>query len=220
MKLFWILHKDLLTESRSWQVWPAMLVLALVVGFLFRATGTSPGEGLQAAARQFWLATFFAGMLALNRTFEAEQECDCWGALVLYPASPRAIFGAKLLGNALALAAIQCVLVLLFGLMHPVPIFRWPGHVAMILILGNLGIASVGTIVAALSATSRHGPGLLAVLALPLVAPLLLVAIESTRLLLGGAIDRNWWDGAMLLATFSVAFCALGMTLSPFLFEE
>lgn len=221
MKLYWIVHKDLVTEWRSGQAWPAMLVLALVVGFLFVLQSDSPAEeGLSDAARQIWLATYFAGVVALNRSFDVEQEGDCWGGLLLYPVSPSAIYAGKLAGNVLALGVVQLVLAVFFGLVHGPSFFRYPLHLMAVFSLGNLGMASVGTVIASLSIEGHRGTGLVGVLVLPLVAPVLLVASESTRLLLSGSIDGTWWDGFALLAAFAAAFCTIGFALSCLLFEE
>lgn len=221
MKLFWIVHKDLVSEYRSWQVWPAMLVLALVVSFflVLQSESTSP-DGFPNTAQQIWLATYFAGILVLHRSFEAEQEDDCWGALLLYPVSPATIFAGKLLGNVMAIGAVQGVLVLFFGLVEGTPFLRSPWKVLVVLFLGNLAMVSIGTVVASLSAAARHGQGLVAVIVLPLVLPLLLVASETTRLSLDGSGEQTWWEGIMLLTTFAVAFCSIGFAASGLLFEE
>lgn len=220
-KLWWMIHKDLVSEYRARRVWPGMLLFGMVVALVF-------GIQMDVAADQkrrmvgslLWLATFFAGMLAVDRSFASEREEGCWEGLLLYPISPSAIFLGKLAVNVVALAALQAVLIPLFVVLSDVPLLAHPGAMLLVALLGNLGIAALGTLLSALAAGIRHSGNLLALLALPMAVPVVLASAEATRLMTQGDFGAEWWRWVQLLGAFAVIFVTAGVLLFDFLVED
>ena len=60
--------------------------------------------------------------------------------------SPSAVYLAKLAVNVVWLAALQCVLIPLFVVLTDVPLLSRPWAMLLVALLGNLGIASAGTL--------------------------------------------------------------------------
>ena len=219
--LWWIFHKDLITEFRARRVWPTMFVMGVVVGLVFSMQmDLLPHQKQRMVGGLLWLAIFFAGMTAIDRSFAAEREDGCWDGLKLYPVSPAIVYLAKLLANAVALGALQCLLIPLFFLLSDLPLWEHPGQLLLIAALGNLGIASIGTLLSALAASMGKGGSLLALMILPLVIPVVLAAAESTRLLASGPIDPSWWRWVQLLGVFAVVFVTAGMILFEHAIED
>lgn len=220
-KLWWMMHKDLASEWRARRVWPAMLLLGIVVALMFAVQmGLSPEQKQQTVGSLLWLAIFFAGMLAMDRSFAAEREDGCWEVLLSYPVSPTAVYFAKLAVNAIALAAIQCVLIPLFVALSDVPLLDRPWAMLAVAVLGNLGIAAVGTLLSGLAAGIRHGANLSVLLVLPLVIPVVLGAAEATRLGMEETLDAAWWRWCQLLGAFAVVFTTAGAVLFDFVVED
>ena len=160
-----------------------MLLLGVVVAMVFGIQVQLPAEQKrQMAGSLLWLAIFFAGMLALDRSFAAEREDGCWEGLLLYPLAPATIYLAKLAVNVVCLAVLELLLVPLFVVLADVPLLAHPWAMLLVALLGNLGIAAVGTLLGALTAGLRHGSSLSALLILPMVVPVVLAAAEATRL--------------------------------------
>ncbi|MDX1530337.1 MAG: heme exporter protein CcmB [Rhodothermales bacterium] len=171
--------KDLRLELRTRYAVNALLLFVasslLLVVFAVGGTGVSP----EVAAALLWTVIVFAAAVGLGRAFVAEEER---GTVLLLRMHLRGsmVYGGKLLFNVLlvgvmnALAAVGFVVVL--GLSVAAP-----GLLALTLVLGALGLAGATTLLSALIArTSSRGP-LLAVLAFPLLVPLLLSAVRVTR---------------------------------------
>jgi len=115
--------------------------------------------------------------------------------------------------SVVALAALEGVLIPLFVVLSDVPLFDRPGAMLLAALLGNLGIAAVGTLLSALAAGLRQGSGLLLVLVLPLAIPVVLAAAEATRLMLDGDLGPAWWRWIGLLGVFAVVFVTVGLLL-------
>ncbi|MGO8751066.1 MAG: heme exporter protein CcmB [Thermoguttaceae bacterium] len=220
-KLWWMVHKDLASEWRARRVWPAMLLFGAVVALVFSVQmDLLPDQRAKIAGGLLWLAIFFAGMPAIDRSLASERDEGCWDALRLYPMPSTLIYLAKLLTNIMALAALECFIVPLFIVLCGVSLDAHPWHVVFIAALGNFGISAVGTLVSALVAGMRQGGGLLALVVLPLSVPVVLAAAEATRLLLEGDPGPEWWRWIQLLATFAVVFITAGVTLFDFAIED
>jgi heme exporter protein B len=87
-------------------------------------------------------------------------------------------------------------------------------------VLGNLGIAAVGTLLSAVANTGRQSSYLLPLLVLPTVIPLVLGAAEATRLAVDRDFGPNWWRWVQLLAAFAIVFITAGIVLFEYAVEE
>lgn len=220
-KLWWIIQKDLLSEYRAARVWPTMLLFGIVVAVVFSAQADwLSSEKGRVVGSLLWLATFFAGMSAIDRSFALEREEGCWEGLLSYPVSPAAVFWAKLTVNVLAIGALQCVLIPLFVVLCDVPLLRHPVAMAAVALLGNVGISAVGTLLSALASGLRNAGSLLVLLVLPLAVPVVLAASEATRLMLADDLGAEWWRWVQLLGAFAVIFVTAGTVLFDFVVEE
>jgi len=219
--LWWLIHKDLTRELRAQHVWPGMVLLGLVLVFLLATQlDLAVEEKARVAGGLLWLAIFFAGTLACERSFTSERDAGCWQALRMYPIAPSVLFLAKLAVNLVALVALELVLVPVFVVLSDVPLASRPGPLMLIAALGNVGFAAAGTILSGLTAGLRHRGGLLAILLLPLIIPVVFGSAEATRLLLAGRIDSQWWLWIQLLAVFATLFTVLGALVFEFVVEE
>jgi heme exporter protein B len=220
-KLWWMIRKDLLSEWRARRAWPSMLLFGTVVAVIFSVQiDPLPEYKAQIAGSLLWLAIFFAGMPAIDRSFAAEREEGCGQSLSLYPISCTAIYFAKLGVNVIALAALQAVLIPLFIMLCDAPLAMHPGAMLLVAALGNVGIASVGTLLSALTSGTRHSGSMLAVIALPLAIPVLLAAAKATQCLGASQIDADCWRWVQLLGVFAGLFTAAGALLFDFVMED
>ena len=220
-QIWWMIRKDLLSEWRSRQAWPAMILLGIVVAVVFSMQMDLPCEyKRQMAASLLWVAIFLAAAIGLDRSFALDREDGCWQALRLYPVSPSSVYLAKLAVNIVWLAALQGVLIPLFVVLADVPLLSRFWAMVLVALLGNIGIASAGTLLSALATRVHKGTSLTVLLALPMAIPVVLAAAEATQLLTKDQLDRSWWDWNALLATFAAIFIVAGMVLMDFVAEE
>jgi len=219
--VWWIIHKDLLSEYRARRAWPAMVLMGVLVALVFSLQmDLLPDQKQQIAGGLVWLAIFFAGTVAMDRSFAAERDDGCWDALTICPVDPAAIFLAKFVANAIALAALEAILIPLFTILSGAGFANHPWAMLLVAVLGNLGIAAVGTLLSALSAGIRHGTSLLVLLLLPLATPVVLAAAEATRLICEESLDPQFWRWVQLLAGFAVVFVTAGTVLFGYVVED
>jgi len=218
-RIVWlVLRKDFTVEVRSLEIAYTMLFFAvscvLIFAFALVQEGRAPEGG---AAGILWIAIAFAGTLALGRTFERERQSETLRALLLAPAARPAIYVGKLLGIVALLIGAEMILVPLVALLFQAPLLARPGWLAIILVLGTLGFAAVGTLFAAMLVRARSRDVLLPVLLYPITVPVIIAGVRATAALLQPEVDASiigFWIA--LLACFDVVFVTLALwTFEP-----
>ncbi|MGH7317835.1 MAG: heme exporter protein CcmB, partial [Candidatus Rokuibacteriota bacterium] len=145
-----MLWKDLLIERRAKEHANALLFFCLLLLFLFQFALGPDRERLAAAVPGLlWLGFILAGLLGLGRSFLTERENDCWEGLRLTPGDKSAIYLGKLAGNCVLMALVEIILIVLFGVFYSVDFWTPAAPLALVLALGTLGLAAVGTLFAA-----------------------------------------------------------------------
>jgi heme exporter protein B len=215
-----ILWKDVLTERRSKESLNALLFFALLLLFLFQFALGPDRERLRAAAPGLlWLGFTLAGLLGLGRSFMTERENDCWEGLRLTPGDKSAIYLGKLLGNVILMAAVETLLLVLFGFFYDVDLWPGLGPLIVVLVLGTVGLAAVGTLFAAMTAQLRARELLFPVLLLPAQIPVLLATVSATQAALTGQplADVSHW--LKLLAVADLVYVVIGLLTFEFILD-
>lgn len=215
-----VLGKELRLELRTKQLLAATLVFALIVIVFFSyAFDPTPAESKRYGPGLLWIAFLFAGSLMLHPSFAREQAGDTIDALRLSPISSFSILLGKMAANFVFLAAVEVILVPVFSVLYDVPLAGILGRLILVLGLGTMGLVIAGTVFAAISAHARMRELMLPLLLLPVLAPLLVAAVQATSALLANppALDRAW---VAFLAAFDVIFMTASWLVSDFLLEE
>jgi len=216
-----VVWKDLLVERRSKETLNALAFFSLLLLFVFQFALGPDRERLAAALPGLlWLGFVLAGLLGLGRTFVLERENDCWEGLILAPGDKSAIYVGKLAANVTLMLVVEGLILVLFAVFFNVDLAPALTGLALVMILGTVGLAAVGTLFAAMTAQVRARELLFPVLLLPVQVPVLLGTVKATEaVLLGeplGAVGH--WLG--LLAAADVIYIVTGLLTFDFLLES
>lgn len=216
-----IFCKDLLLEWRSKQTISSMLIFAIMVVVMF-AFAFQPTRDITRAVfpGMTWVAFTFAGILGLNRAFLSEKQQDCLTGLILAPMDPTVIYFGKVLGTMFLMGVMELIALPLFFVLFD---FRLQGSLALlilVILLGTLGFASVGTLLAALAANSRSSELLLPLILFPIIVPVLISSVKATGLILSGGTGVSevlvW---LRLLGVYDLVFLVVPFLLFEFVLE-
>ena len=168
-------RKDLLLELRSRDTLPAMLLFVVSTLVVFHFALPSDSSDL-AAGGLLWVAIVFTALLGLTRAFAAEREQRLLDGLVLAPCDRSAIWLAKGASVMAFLLLAEVVALPAFAL------FFAPVDATLVaaVVLADIGIAAVGTLLAAMAAASRARELLLPLLFLPLAIPVIVGGVGAT----------------------------------------
>jgi heme exporter protein B len=168
-------RKDLTLELRARDTLPAMLlfVVSALVVFHFAL----PAHSSELAAKGLlWVAIVFTALVGLTRAFVAEREQRLIDGLLLAPCDRSAIWLAKSISVFAFLGIAELVALPAYALFFSG--VGWSTIVAVL--LADIGIVTVGTLLAAVAAVSRTRELLLPLLFLPLAIPVVVGGVGAS----------------------------------------
>ena len=169
-------RKDLRLELRARDTLPAMLLFVISTLVVFHFTLPQGGSRL-AAFGLLWVALVFTALLGLTRAFAAEREGEVLDGLVLAPSDRSAIWLGKAIAMLVFLVAAEAVALPAFALFFDPGI---DGRTLLGVALADLGICTVGTLLAGMAAVSRARELLLPLLFLPLAIPIVIGGVGAS----------------------------------------
>lgn len=224
-----ILVKDIVTELRAKQFLPTMIVLGMLIVWILRIV--SEAASIQASIMgpaALWIAFLFAGLLLQERSFVTEQQQDCIYGLLMAPVDVGTIFLSKLFVNVVMLCIFEIIIVpvvlISFHLSLP---DKWPALIA-VLLLGNIGISSIGTL---FSAIVQFSSSLLSIIVLVVLMPMMIPATFALLFVFGSIPEELAGTGALAfvgdfktavgyMAAFDAVFTAACWLLFGFVVQE
>lgn len=233
-KTFALAAKDLRIELRGRTTLPPMLAFSLAVALLLAFTIPAapapilslripPGTVLLAdlLAGFLWITILFAGLIGFARTFELDRREGALDPLLLAPLDRSGLFLAKALANLAFVAVVEAMLLPVFALFFSLDLgASWP-MLLLVVAIADIGFVAIGTLFAAVAAQTRSRELMLPILALPMLVPLFIGAVELTSdLLLGvpvGELAGRGWFG--LMVGYDVIFVVGAMLAFEFTIE-
>ncbi len=168
-------RKDLTLELRARDTLPAMLlfVVSALVVFHFAL----PAHSSELAAKGLlWVAIVFTALVGLTRAFVAEREQRLIDGLLLAPCDRSAIWLGKCVAVLAFLVAAEVVALPAYAVFFSG--IGWSTVAAVA--LADVGIVTVGTLLAAIAAVSRARELLLPLLFLPLAIPVIVGGVGAS----------------------------------------
>jgi heme exporter protein B len=209
-----VTRKDFLIEIRTGEVVTTSSLFAVLVVVMasFSFYGGPPTRRLVASG-VVWLSVAFAAVLALGRTWQREREDGALEALLVAPVARSAVFAGKALGILIFLFVVELVVLPLTALFFALDVGEVGPTLGLIALVATPGIAASGTLFGAMTVRTRARDLLLAIVLFPLLSPVLLMAVASTRQLLEGASASELTDYLLLMLVFDATFVAGGLGL-------
>jgi heme exporter protein B len=208
-----IARKDLRLELRTRDIVTSVGLFALLVvvaaSFAFPTWGRGR-EGV--AAGVLWIAFLFAGLLGIGRSFAIEKEESCIDGLLLSPAGPEAIFLGKLLATLVFTLGVELVTLPVFVVLLQLSPGAGTAVLILAALLGTFGLATVGTLFAAMAVNTKTREVILPLLVLPIAVPLLIASVEATAAALGGRSLASAQPWLLVMAAYDALFLMVGLS--------
>lgn len=215
MRKFWaVVSKDLLLEARQKDLWVVMLAFALLDLFL---AAFSFGHAVRPAAPGIlWMAFLYAGMLSIGRGFTRESDDGTLLGIALAPGGRWPVFWAKLAVAFMALLAMEGIVMPLYLILFGLGLGRLSMAFVVVLVLGALGVASVGILMAAIGMNIGGHDAVMPVLLMPLLVPVAILAVKATMAVWHHQSAIFWIRG---LGAVDLIFLALPLLAFEYLWE-
>jgi heme exporter protein B len=214
-----IVRKDLTAEVRGRELLSAMLVFSLLVVLIFNfALDLDKQARENVAAGVLWVTFIFSGTLGLNRTFASEKDRGSFDGLLLAPVDRNAIYFGKLIGTSIFMLMVEVVVLPVFSVLYNISLIQ--PMLILVVLLGTLGYAAVGTLLACMAAQARTRDILLPILLFPVTIPVVIAAVKATS---GILLQVEWSEYGIwinLLLVYDAIFIAVAMMVFEYVVEE
>ena len=125
----------------------------------------------------------------------------------------------KLVANVVLLAVMRAMVVPLVAVFLHVDVLPALPGLLVVLMLGNVGFASLATLFAAVAVRARAREVMLPVLLLPLLVPVLIGGVKATQGVLHGGLPAAR-DALGVLGAFDVVFVVAGWLLFTYVVRD
>lgn len=218
-----LVAKDIRLEMKTRKMITSMAVYAVLVLTIYGAALSQTGDAfdvLQVASGLLWALILFTSLLGLNRSFANETENRSLDAILLAPLDRALIFLGKASSNLLFMLVVEVLTVPLFFFFFLGGVQVGPQAVLMILplIVGTIGIAGVGTLLATITMNTQGKDILLAILLIPVIFPLLYACVAATSVVLVGVEGQLpvFWRSLVIAGGYDVIMVAASYALYEF----
>jgi heme exporter protein B len=214
-----VIRKDLTAEFRSRELLSAMLVFSLLVIIIFNfALELDPKTRSSITAGVLWTTFAFAGTLGLNRSMAVEKDRGCLDGLLLAPVDRAAIYFGKVVSNLVFMFIVEAFILPIYSALYNVNLFN-PG-LLLVILLGSIGYAAVGTLLASMAVQARTRDVLLPILLFPVAIPVLLASVKASNGFLLGAELAEIMPSLNLLIVYDIIFIAVAFMVFDAVVEE
>lgn len=215
-----LVEKDIVAEVRTKEIFTAMVTFVLLVIVIFNfAFQEAIGPNLVGGV--LWVAFLFASILGLNRTFVHEKDEGCLAGLMAAPVDRTVIYFGKVIGNLIFLTIVEVITLPLFATISTeVDFFSRFGWLLLVLFLGSLGIAAVGTILSAITINTKARELMLPLLMFPLIIPVLIGAVQATTHIITGSPTNELYKWLQLLVFYDIIFLLASFLTFEYAIEE
>jgi heme exporter protein B len=165
----------------------------------------------------FWVIFLFCSLMAVLKTFGKESEGRYFYYYTLY--HPLELFLAKVIYNLLLLIFIFVVLWFVLYVMAGDHIIRF-GWFMTTGLLACIGLSFLLTLISSIAIKTQQNASLTAVMALPLMIPLLINILRLTAYASGTTPDENPWNEMMLLSSIISLVVGMSLWLFPYLWRS
>ena len=165
----------------------------------------------------FWVIFLFCALMAVLKTFGKESEGRYFYYYTLY--HPLELFLAKVFYNLLLLLFIFLVLWFVLYVMAGNHIIRM-GWFLTTGLMACTGLAFLLTLITSIAIKTQQNASLTAVMALPLMIPLLINILRLTAYASGTTPDENPWNEMMLLSSIISLVVGMSLWLFPYLWRS
>ncbi len=226
-RIWAIFRKDLLIELRTKDSLNAMLFFGIVVLVIFsfaleavRNLGSVTDSIRLVVPGVLWVAFSFSGTLGLNRMFASEKENSCLQGLLMIPMDRGVLYLGKMLAASVFMLISEAIIFLFSLIFFNLTVWREIPYLALVFVMGTLGFTAVGTILSAISVNTRLREVFLPLILFPVILPILVMAVESTSIILNSVDYRALKLPLTVMTVFTVIFTTLSYLLFDYVLED
>ncbi|MEM9822042.1 MAG: heme exporter protein CcmB [Bacteroidota bacterium] len=213
--IFYLIKKEATIEWRQKYTLGGIILYVLSTVFIVYLSFIQVGP--KAWNTLFWIIMLFISVNAITKSFNQEN-----GDRILYYytlASPTAIIFSKVLYNIVLLLFLSVLSFSIFALVVGNPVKNM-GEFSVALVLSSVGFSLAFTFISAIAAKASNSSTLMAILAFPVIIPILMTLLKLSANALGLIQDTGVGKDILILLAIDLILLALTGILFPYLWRD
>mgnify|MGYP001040258976 CR=1 FL=1 len=164
----------------------------------------------------FWIILLFTAINAVAKSFMQERQ----GRLLYYYTlmSPQSIILSKIIYNSLLMLVIALIGFATYALVLGNPV-QDPMLFVFNMLLGGIGFSSTLTMVSSIAAKANNNATLMAILSFPVILPMLLMLIKTSKNAMDGLARSASYDELLTLLAINMIVITVSFILFPYLWR-
>jgi heme exporter protein B len=213
-----ICRKDFHSEIRTRYSINGLAMFVLVVVSIMKFSFGDEKLSNELLAGLLWIIIFFSNSNGLARVFVAEEDRGTSLLLKLASNSKSVLLGKLIYNTSLSFLTNFFVIILFLATMDFAIKSAW--LFILIIVLGNFGLSSVMTIIAALISKSSSKGALYPVLSFPLLLPLFLTTIDATNLTIQGTDIGSLAADIQIIVSYSIVIITASFLMFDLIWND
>ena len=211
-----LVHKDLILEWRSKSAINSIFLYVVSTVFVcYQAFKTVDNTLIWNAL--FWIILLFASINAISRSFVQESQ---YRQLYYYAITgPKAIILSKVIYNTILMIFLSTIAYFTYSVIFKNPVGD-PLLYFVAVLLGSISFATVFTMISGISSKTGNNSTIMAILAFPVIIPLLIVLIKLSNNALQGLDRAISIREIVLLVAINVITITISLLLFPYLWRD
>ncbi|MFA4910987.1 MAG: heme exporter protein CcmB [Desulfobacteria bacterium] len=220
-KVWVMVWKDITSELRTKEMLLSMCLFSFLVLIIFNFAFDIGFKNLRESIPGIlWVAFIFSGLMGLSRSFGVERDRGTLYGLLLCPISPWGIYLGKMIGTLIFMVIMEIFTLSIFTILYNINVIPFLLPLGLIIFLGTLGFATIGTIFSAMSATTKARDVMLSILVFPISVPIIIASVKATAMIFLGEPIQEIYSWLKILVAFDLVFLLLAYLTFGFIMEE
>lgn len=214
-----LIKKEVQLDYKDGRAWASILLFVLSTDYVMYLAFREVLE-VEVWNALLWTIILFAAFQVVSRSYD--QDSGPREAYLFHLAGPRQVFVAKAIYSVLFLWSVGLLAYLVYAFFLPFPMAAGYDIAQFILglLLGTAGLAMTLALVAAIAWKTGGGPGMVAILGLPIIVPLLLAILRYSMGVLNGSDWAFLQTPALSLLLLILIGGGLGYMLFPYIWRD
>jgi len=214
-----LIKKEFLIDYKDRQVWMSVFLYVLATDYVVYQSFHQVKDA-EVWNALLWVIILFAAFNVISRSYDQERGDR---EIYLYTlASPQQVIITKMLYQSLFMVLVTSFSFLVYSFFLPFPAAAGmdTGLYLIGLLGGAVGLSTTLGLVSAISWKTKGGPGMVAILGLPIIIPMILAIIRYTEGVVNGMAWVLLQSYALVLLVLIGIGAGLGYILFPYIWKE